>query len=223
MQLQLLHLHKEIDTLQKQHGSPHLSAIYGAGHTQSPDIMFIFMNPTGKNVSAHKDWRGLRAPWIGTKHVWQIFYEFGLLSKDVFELTQKLSSTEWTANFAADVYKDAAKKKIYITNLAKCTQEDARHVSDTVFRKYLDNTKKEIFLIRPKKIVTFGNQVSSVLLDKTVTVSKYSGNTKETLEINKIAYDVYPIYYPVGQGRRNLALARSRIKNILRGQTKIRR
>lgn len=213
--MQLAQLHKEVDLLQLKHGSPRLSSIYGAGYTSGPDIMFMFMNPTGKNVSAHKSWNGLRAPWIGTKNIWKIFFKFGLLSEDVYLTTQKLLPTEWNASFAENLYKDISQKKIYITNLAKCTQEDARHIPDNTFREYLENTKKEIVLSRPKKIVTFGNQVSSILLDKPITVSKYLKKSKEILNIQGTSFDVYPIYYPVGQGQRNLPLALKRIEAVL--------
>lgn len=213
--MQLLELHPEIDDLQLKHGSPKLSAIYGAGSTKKPEVMLMFMNPTAKNVSAHKGWSGLRAPWIGTKNIWKILFEFGFLSNKLFEATQNILPHEWSIDFAQTLYEDIANKKLYITNLAKCTQEDARHVPDSVFREYVENTKKEILLCKPKKIITFGNQVSSTLLGKPITVSKYANGDKETLDIGAASFNVYPTYYPVGQGRRNLPSARKRIAAII--------
>src|SRR3989338_941301 len=65
--MQVTKLHAEIDRLQLQYGATGLSAIYGAGCIKNPEVMLIFMNPTGKNISADTAWRGVRAPWSGTR------------------------------------------------------------------------------------------------------------------------------------------------------------
>jgi len=212
MLLQKTELHSEIDDLQRKHGAPELSAIYGAGCINNPEVMLMFMNPTGKNISADLKWNGLRAPWVGTKNIWSILHEVGLISKKIFQLTQQ----EWDETSTRAVYENIARGKIYITNLAKCTQIDARHLSDSVFQVYVPNMKKEIALINPKRIITFGNQVSSILLGKPLSVSKYTGNEKEFCTIDGKSFDVYPVYYPIGQGRRNQPSAINRIKMILK-------
>lgn len=214
--MQLKVLQKRIDDLHKLHGHSSLKPISGAGCIKNPKVMFVFMNPTGRNVSSCPKWRGLRAPWIGTKNVWRLFYELGILPKHYFQKIQKLKSEEWTTDFATEVYKEIAKKKVYITNLAKCTQVDARPLKDNVFKNYLDVMSEEILLINPKFIFTFGNQVSSILLTEPISVSKYKGRQKEILEIRKKKFSVYPVYYPVGQGQRNLPLAIKRIKGIIK-------
>ncbi|SRR6266511_6475712 len=70
----------------------------------------------------------------------------------------------------------------------------------------------------PKIIFAFGNQVSSILLGKPIKVSAYEGNPptggKEVLKISGKTFDVYPIYYPVGQGRKNMFRAIERMKLI---------
>lgn len=213
--LQVTKLQAEIDSLQKRHGARKLSAIYGAGCTQRPELMLVFMNPTGKNVSAQVGWKGLRAPWLGTKNVWKVLYKLNLVPEDLYEQTQALSAADWMLSFAIKLYQGIAKQKIYITNLAKCTQTDARHVPDAVFREYLPVMHKEILAVNPKKIITFGNQVSSLLLQEVVTVSSYTGLKKEPLQIGKVSYDVYPVYYPVGQGQRNTPLAVKRLQAIM--------
>ena len=81
---QVTQLHKEYDKLQLKYGDPTLSCIYGAGCIENPDIMFIFMNPTGRNISSIPSWEGLRAPWIGTKQVWDIFENLGLLQSHIY-------------------------------------------------------------------------------------------------------------------------------------------
>ena len=92
---------------------------------------------------------------------------------------------------------------MFITNLGKCTQIDARPLSDEVLKRYLNLLLKEIDIIKPKVIITFGNQVSSIILNKKISVSE---NRKicHQIEINKNKYKVYPVYYPVGNGIFNI-------------------
>lgn len=213
--MQIIELHPEINKLQLEFGASKLEPIYGAGCVNKPDVMFIFMNPTGKNVSAYSTWTGLRAPWLGTKNIWKLLYALKFISGENYKLTQTLRPKEWTENFAEAIYCELAKNKIYITNLAKCTQDDARPLANNIFREYLENTRKEISLIQPRKIVPFGNQVSSVMLGRPISVSKYTGSQSEILKINNSIFKVYPVYYPVGQGQRNMPLAISRMKRIL--------
>ena len=208
---QVNQLHKEYDMLQLKYGDPTLSSIYGAGCIENPDIMFVFMNPTGRNISSMTSWGGLRAPWIGTKQVWDIFENLGLLKSEIYLKIKSIKSEKWDYDFTNEVYKDIQDHSVFITNLGKCTQVDARPLNNSVFKEYLDLMYKEIEIINPKKIVTFGNQVSSILLSKNISVSNYTENEKEVLN----GYQIYPTYYPVGQGRRNMPLAINRIRKIL--------
>ncbi|HPQ79902.1 MAG TPA: uracil-DNA glycosylase family protein [Candidatus Dojkabacteria bacterium] len=215
--LQVIQLHKKYDELQLRYGDPTLSSIYGAGCIENPEMMFIFMNPTGRNVSSALSWKGLRAPWIGTKQVWDIFEGLGLLKFEIHSTIKSIKPEEWNSDFANQVYEDIRNNSVFITNLAKCTQVDARPLGNSVFKDYLNLMYKEIEIVNPKKIVTFGNQVSSILLGKKTSVSNYTDNKKEILN----GYNIYPTYYPVGQGRRNMPLAIERIKMIMVDDTKI--
>lgn len=215
MQLQLDHLYKHREKLQQQHGEKSLFAVHGAGCIDKPNICFVFMNPTGKNISAVKWWEWIRAPRLGTKNVRKIFFASGILSKKTFEQIQKMKSDEWTEKFAEQLYQEIAQKKVYITNLAKCTQADARPLKDKVFKDYLVYTQKELALLQPKHIITLGNQVSSILLGKPIKVSEYTKKEYESLTIEKQIYRVYPTFYPVGQGMRNMPAAIKRIQEIL--------
>ena len=126
-----------------------------------------------------------------------------------------MKSDEWTEKFAEQLYQEIAQKKVYITNLAKCTQADARPLKDKVFKDYLVYTQKELALLQPKHIITLGNQVSSILLGKPIKVSEYTKKEYESLTIEKQIYRVYPTFYPVGQGMRNMPAAIKRIQEIL--------
>ena len=48
----------EYDKLQKKYGAKELDPIYFGGCTNNPDVCFVFMNPTGKNVASNKSWKG---------------------------------------------------------------------------------------------------------------------------------------------------------------------
>ena len=69
------HLNQEYDKLQNKYGSEELDSIYNGGCENSPDICFVFMNPTGRNIASSKDWTGRKSPWIGTKNIWKLFFE----------------------------------------------------------------------------------------------------------------------------------------------------
>lgn len=213
-ELQLTSHFAELDAMQSLYGEKSLASVYGAGCIERPHICFIFMNPTGKNISASTQWRGIRAPWIGTKHVWKIFHALGVLPDDVLQTISNMKPQDWTPEFAENLYRILAQRKVYITNLAKCTQADAKPLSDRIFKQYLTQTLAELEAVKPQKVITFGNQVSSVLLGKSISVSLYEDHSSEVLQFGSQKFTVYPVYYPVGQGMRNLPAAIKRIKLI---------
>ena len=77
-------LNKEYDKLGKKYGAKELDSIYNGGCENRPDICFVFMNPTGRNIASSKTWKGLKAPWIGTKNIWDLFAEVNLLDKNTY-------------------------------------------------------------------------------------------------------------------------------------------
>lgn len=215
MKLQLIEQLEKLSDLQELYGDKSLDPILGAGCTKNTNTCFIFMNPTSKNVSSHKSWKGLKAPWIGTKNIWKMFHNLELLDNDIFDKLKNITAKDWDYELAYKLYEYLSDRKIYITNLAKCTQIDARHISDNIFKEYKELTLQEILTVNPKTIITFGNQVSSIFLSKNISVSKYQNVDFENLDISGIIYKVYPIYYPIGQGMRNIHKAKSRIDKIL--------
>lgn len=209
----------EYDKLQKKYGAKELDSIYNGGCTEEPDICFVFMNPTGRNIASSKEWKGIKSPWIGTKNIWDLFYKLDLLREEVYMQIKAIKGCEWTEEFAKEVYEDVKKHKYFITNLGKCTQVDARPLPNSVYEEYLDLLKKEIEIIAPKVIVLFGNQVSSIVLDKKISVSQYR-KTLFTAKINKKNYKLYSVYYPVGNGRFNIDKSIEDIKWIIDNEIK---
>lgn len=191
------------DKLQLKYGAKELDSIYNGGCTKKPDICFVFMNPTGRNIASSKDWHGLKSPWIGTKNIWDLFIAVNLIDKDIYNKIKNIKANEWTEKFAQEVYDNITKHKAFITNLGKCTQIDARPLPDSVYLKYLDLLKEEFKIINPKVIILFGNQVSSIVLNEKISVS----TSRKKIYIKNIAgkdYKFYSVYYPIGNGRFNI-------------------
>ena len=165
-------LNKKYDKLQIKYGAKDLNSIYNGGCDVSPKICFVFMNPTRRNIVSSKNWKGLKAPWIGTKNIWSLFYKLELLDKDIYNKITNIKGSEWTEAFANEVYNNVKKHKYFITNLGKCTQVDARELPDNIYKEYLGLLETEIEIINPKVIVLFGNQVSSIVLNEKISVSQ---------------------------------------------------
>jgi hypothetical protein len=195
--LQVDFLHNEFDRLQRLYGDSSLRAIYGAGQINSPKLVAVFMNPTAKNCAATGDWQGIHAPWVGTTLVWGLMEKLSIVSEEQYAQIRSLKG-KWSEDFAAEVYSTIANKGVYITNLAKCTQLDARPLPNTVFRQYLELFWQEMAAINASTLVTFGNQVSSLVCGENI-VMHYDHGIERVVN----GYSVVPTYYPVGQGQRN--------------------
>lgn len=215
--MQIKELIQKFDELQLIHGDENLDAIYGAGQINNPKLCLVFMNPTARNTASNKEWAGLKAPWIGTKNVWKMFFQLGLFDKKLLEAIYERRPDDWDYEFSNKIYEKVSNNSLYITNLSKATQIDARPLKNDVFREYLDLFKNEINTIKPKIIITFGNQVSSVLLGKNIKVSEYRKKF-EPIEIGGQSFKVFPVYYPVGQGMRNMSKAKEDIDWIIKNQ-----
>ncbi|MBE6156193.1 MAG: hypothetical protein E7161_00390 [Firmicutes bacterium] len=212
--MKLEELNKEYDKLQLEYGAKELDSIYSGGCINNPDICFVFMNPTGRNIASLKSWNGPKSPWIGTKNIWTLFHELELIDDNIFWEIRSKSGKEWTPEFANTVYDNVKKHKFFITNLGKCTQIDARALNDEVFYKYLDLLRKEIEIVNPKVIILFGNQVSSIFLQEKISVSQV--RKKEfNKKINGKNYRCFSVYYPVGNGFFNVDKAIEDIKYII--------
>ncbi|MBQ3158075.1 MAG: hypothetical protein IJB98_00095 [Clostridia bacterium] len=196
------YLQKKYDELQNVYGSKELSSVYGYGSQDNAKVALVFMNPTKRNIATSKSWKGIRAQWLGTKQIWDFLQKCGLISFELNEEIKTKKPTDWSEDFCVKVYDEVKENRVWITNLAKCTQVDARPLPDNIFIEYKDLLKKEIELVNPEKVIFFGNQVSSIMLNQNITVSTV--RQKEfPLMINGKRYECYAVYYPVGNGRFN--------------------
>lgn len=207
-------LNKHYDKLQKKYGAKELDSIYNGGCVNHPNICFVFMNPTGRNIASRKDWKGLKSPWIGTKNIWNLFDALDLVDKSIYTKIKSIKGTEWTESFAEEVYQDVIHHKYFVTNLGKCTQVDARGLPDSVYFEYLELLKKEFNIVNPKVIILFGNQVSSIVLDEKISVSQVRKKCF-IKSINGIEYKFYSVYYPIGNGRFHIDKSIEDIKWIM--------
>ena len=197
--MMLEELYEKYDRLQKKYGDKSLHSIYFGGKKENPSICFVFMNPTAGNIAAEKDWDGPRYPWLGTKNIWRLFNKLELLDDNILEEIESKKKLDWTKEFSEKVYKNIENHDIYITNLAKCTQIDARPLKDDYYKAYLKLFMKEMSIVKPKRIVLFGNQVSSIVLGEKIKVSEVR---RKKFECN--GYEMYSVFYPVGNGRFNM-------------------
>lgn len=212
--MNLKELTNEYNKLQEKFGAKELDPIYNGGCDDNPDLCFVFMNPTKRNIASLKSWTGLKSPWIGTKNIWDLFFKLNLLDKDIYSTIRAIKGKEWTEEFAQQVYENVKKHKYFITNLGKCTQVDARALPDSIYKEYLHLLNQEFNIINPKVIILFGNQVSSIVLDEKISVSQVR---KQCFikTINGQKYKFYAVYYPVGNGRFNIDKAIEDIKWII--------
>ena len=207
-------LQTEYDKLQAIYGAKDLQAVYGAGQNKKPKVAFVFMNPTKRNIATAPSWKGLRAQWLGTKEIWKFFERCGLFDEKLLDEILAKKPNEWDESFCEKVYKEIERKGIWITNLAKCTQDDARPLPDKVFKQYEELLLKELYLVDPQVIILFGNQVSSIVLKEKISVT----NTRQkeyTLQVADKKIKTYAVFYPVGNGRFHQDKAVEDIKKIL--------
>ena len=165
--------------MQTKYGDKNLDAITFGGLSNNPDICFVFMNPTSKNIASSKEWTGPKSPWIGTKNIWNLFVQTSLFDTSIYNEIKNKKSSEWTKDFAIKVYDEVKNNKVYITNLGKCTQLDARIVPNKVYKEYLN------------------------LLEEKISVSEVR-KKKFIKEINGKKYDCYVVFYPIGNGMFNI-------------------
>ena len=212
--MKLCSLNKEYDKLQKIYGDPNLHSIYNGGCEENPNICFVFMNPTGRNIASLPGWPGPYHPWLGTKNIWDLFYAVNLLDEDIYNNIKSIKGSEWTPEFSKQVYENITNHKVFITNLGKCTQIDARPLKDSYFKDYLPLLEKEIKIIKPKVVILFGNQVSSIFLNEKISVSQTRKQYFDK-KIGKETYKCFPVFYPVGNGRFNIDKSIEDIKYII--------
>ncbi|MBI4163791.1 MAG: hypothetical protein HY512_02935 [Candidatus Aenigmarchaeota archaeon] len=204
---------KEIDSCSFcKSESNQLQHILGAGETKNPELMIVFINPTARNISSHRGWKGLRFPFIGRKRPWDIFEKAEWIDKN---LLQEINTNEnnWSYEFTQKVLDYLKDRKLYLTNIVKCTGSDARLPTISKINSQLHLFHKELELVNPKLIVSFGLLPTQALLKQDVKMSELYRETTKSRQpkfydctVNRKKYKVFPCYYPIGRGNPKRAL-----------------
>ncbi len=191
-----------------------LQHILGGGKEQQPKTMFVFINPTHRNITSKPYYRGPRYPFAGTKEIWKVFVEAGILTMDVLKITEDA----WDNKTITDLLKIIEGSGSYLTNLVKCTGSDGNPPAKGQIEYSKDLLFEEINIVKPDRIVAFGLLPFKALTNQNIKLSEYfSGEIKpmDSIQINKKVYPVWPCYFPVGRGNpKKAAEALLRIKPL---------
>jgi uracil-DNA glycosylase len=195
-------LYAAVDTLHdKQFPHHELRPIHGAGRKHKPNVMFVFINPTARNASTSRSWKGPRYPFIGTKQIWRIFHRAGLFDDMLMQRIE--AEKEWSLKLAQDVERFLEKKGFYITNIVKWAGHDATLPDKEKIRLFLPLLKEEIGIVQPKHIITFGAIPYEHLTgNKTRLIDHFTAcrKAKRLLHTPYGNSRIIPCYFPVGRG-----------------------
>ena len=202
--MKLNELWKDVDEVNKKFPSDY-KPILGNGKCNRPKFMFVFINPTKANIGSHPDWKGFRAPFIGTKPVWRVFHKVGWFNNQLMKVIN--ASNTWSPRFANIVYKSLAKRGMYLTNIVKWTGSNADLPNAAKIKAYLPLLKKEIEIVKPKYIITMGLIPFEHLTGHKIKLGEYYTEAMKRkkvkayeLKISSKTYKVVPCYFPVGRG-----------------------
>ncbi len=179
--------------------------ILGNGETSRPKVMFVFINPTHTNISSDQNWQGPRFPFIGTKPVWRIFHRAGMFDD---ELIHRINNSKfWSLEFTNEVLDFLKSKSFYITNIVKWTGHDATLPNSEKIKLFLPILKREIEIVQPQYIVTFGLIPFENMTKQKIKLGDYYSEIMQDKKLRffDIKYGnfetkVIPCYFPVGRG-----------------------
>lgn len=182
-----------------------LMPILGNGETKNPKVMFVFINPTKKNISSDKNWKGQRFPFIGTKQVWRVFNRAGLFEDDLINSIN--NPKEWSIEFTNEVLKFLKENSFYLTNIVKSTGRDATLPNSEKIKLFLPVLKREIEIVKPDYIVTFGLIPFENLTKQKIKLRDYYLDAIENKNLKfyeqqfgSFRAKIIPCYFPVGRG-----------------------
>lgn len=205
-------LWRHIDQIDKDNfpGSG-LTPIYGGGREKNPDFMFVFINPTHRNISSEPSWTGQRFPFIGTKQVWRVFHKAGFFDEGLLSYIE--SNPRWSVGFTDKVRDFLDSNSLYLSNVVKSTGADAALPDSAKINLFLPALKREIEIVKPKYIVAMGLIPFERLTGRKIKLADYhlESLAKGRLGTFKVSFGendslryaftgVIPCYFPVGRG-----------------------
>lgn len=181
-----------------------LRHILGGGLTDRPTFLFLFINPTHHNRSSHADYPGERRyPFIGVRYFWKVMSAAGVVDASIVD---DVYARGWHVEHEHSIERELKRRKIYVTNLVKCTQPHGDNPSRDVIAADLPLVRREIAIVRPRFIVPFGIMPTRALTGRDVRLSDQllsaRSGTYEPLVMENDGrhYPVLPCYFPVGRG-----------------------
>jgi len=180
-----------------------LAPILGNGKLSKPKIMFVFINPTKRNISSDKNWKGPRYPFIGTKQIWRIFNRAEIFDKELMQEIEK--NKDWSLELTNKVLEYFNKNQYYITNIVKWTGHDATLPNKEKIKLFLPILLKEIELVQPKFIITFGLIPFEALTKQKIKLENYYYQSIKEKKLTLFNLEnsnskIIPCYFPIGRG-----------------------
>ena len=196
----------EVHNINKKHfPENNLLPILGNGQLNKPKVMFVFINPTIRNQSSRREWQGPRFPFIGTKQVWRVFHRAGLFDDELMYRIK--NKKDWSLAFTQKVLDFLKDKSFYLTNIVKWTGQDATLPNTEKINLFLPVLEKEIELVQPEYVVTFGLIPFENLAKEKIKLNEYYSEVMEKKKLkyykkrfNSFTTKVIPCYFPVGRG-----------------------
>jgi DNA polymerase len=181
-----------------------LQHILGGGQENNPKVMFVFINPTHRNITSAPEYKGSRFPFVGTKEVWKVFFNAGLFP---IELMEQINRNEWNPKLIDSVLNFLNKSGFYFTDVSKCCNHNAELPSSEKIKKGEKTLLEEISIVRPKLIIAFGLIPTKVLTNKNIKLGTFLEEIRKGKDVviqSKVIfgrkYPVIPCYFPVGRG-----------------------
>jgi DNA polymerase len=198
----------------------HLMPILGDGKTFHPKFAFVFINPTRANISSDPNWQGPRFPFIGTKQIWRVFHKAGMFDNELINTIN--NSKSWSLDLTQKVLNFLKSRAFYFTNLVKWTGHDATLPNSEKIKLFLPILKKEIEIVEPQYVVTFGLIPFESLTSQKIKLGEYYSETMKNkklrffdVEYGSFKTKIIPCHFPVGRGNPKKAIEILKLVNNL--------
>jgi uracil-DNA glycosylase family 4 len=113
----------------------------------------------------------------------------------------------WSVGLANEFLGFLVKRRMYLTNLVKWTGSDAALPDSKKVKLFLPVLEREIEIVKPRRIVTFGLMPFESLTGIKIRLSDYFKKAIKTgrlktydININGFKARIIPSYFPVGRG-----------------------
>lgn len=166
--------------------------------------MFVFINPTVRNISAHADWPGPRFPFAGKPKLWHILADAGFVGAD---LPQRIRTLGPTPAMVEMLVAEAQHQQVYLTNAVKCVDDGSSLPPAARVSASWPLLQQEINFVQPRLIVAFGLIAFGVLTGRQVRLADQRWDAEQgrinlfsSRQIGDQTFPVFPCYFPTGRG-----------------------